>query len=77
MFKLVAIPPPALSGSGSRVEGFWPSSQPGNTRLPVQIMRMYGEYKVMVGELSRGMLPASAHASLPFFFQLELARALA
>jgi len=33
----LAIPPPALSGSGSRVETYQFSSQPGNTRLPVRI----------------------------------------
>ena len=33
---ILAIPPPALSGSGSRVEGFRPSSQPDATGLPVQ-----------------------------------------
>jgi|DewCreStandDraft_4_1066084.scaffolds.fasta_scaffold00001_789 hypothetical protein len=30
-----AIPPPALPGSGSRVESLRLSSQPGNTELPV------------------------------------------
>jgi len=33
-----AIPPPALSGSGSRVEGFRPSSQPDATGLPMQFV---------------------------------------
>jgi len=32
---LAAIPPPALPGSGSRVESLRLSSQPGNTELPV------------------------------------------
>ncbi len=32
-----AIPPPALPGSGSRVESLRLSSQPGNTELPVRI----------------------------------------
>jgi hypothetical protein len=39
-----AIPPPALSGSGSRVEILWISSQPGNTRLPVQVHYFAKEY---------------------------------
>ncbi len=33
-----AIPPPELPGSGSRVESRKLSSQPGITRLPVQVM---------------------------------------
>src|SRR5512135_3564591 len=33
-----AIPPPALSGSGSRVETLRISSQPGKTRLPVRVL---------------------------------------
>jgi hypothetical protein len=37
---LFAIPPPVLSGSGSRVEGLWPSSQPDVTRLPVQLSNL-------------------------------------
>jgi len=32
----LAIPPPALPGSGSRVESWRLSSQPGITRLPVR-----------------------------------------
>gem|GEM_PF-1707471 len=34
---LAAIPPPALPGSGSRVESLRLSSQPGNTELPVPL----------------------------------------
>jgi hypothetical protein len=33
---MAAIPPPALSGSGSRVEGFGPPLSLATPRLPVQ-----------------------------------------
>jgi hypothetical protein len=35
---MAAIPPPALSGSGSWVENYRFSSQPGITRLPVRVI---------------------------------------
>jgi hypothetical protein len=38
LYTLAAIPPPALSGSGSRVENLVFSSQPSICGLPVQVI---------------------------------------
>ena len=54
MFLDFAIPPPALSGSGSRVESEWLSSQPGSSRLPVRYF-CYGEYKRLLQNVKNGI----------------------
>lgn len=73
-----AIPPPVLSGSGSRVEGSYALLSAWVARLPVQI-RACGDF-LRSGDYILSITNAAgvvklAYAPLPLFFELQLTRA--
>jgi hypothetical protein len=73
-----AIPPPVLSGSGSRVEGSCALLSAWVARLPVQI-RAWGDFPrsgdYIVSITNAAGVVKLAHAPLPLFLELQLARA--